>query len=145
VIFASQKSSTNLFIANQHLPRASCSQLLANGSCSRPLATCTQVVIARRVENTARQSPYHTLLVIASRAECTARQSHRPQLVRESCHCEPQRGEAISLQVARNPIANRSPHCVRDDNPNLVIAMERSDRSNLIASNTCFWITSLRS
>ena len=28
-----------------------------------------------------------------------------------SCHCEPQRGEAISLQVA-----NRSPHCVHDDN-----------------------------
>ena len=30
--------------------------------------------------------------------------------------------EAISLQVA-----NRSPHCVRDDNPEIVIAMERSD------------------
>ena len=72
--------------------------------------------LPRHVENTAQQSPYHTLLVIASRAECTARQSHRPRLVRESCHCEPQRGEAISLQVARNLIANRSPHYVRDDN-----------------------------
>jgi len=113
VIFASQKSSTNLFIANKHLPRASCSQLLANGSCSRLLATCTQVVIARRVEYTARQSHCHTLLVIASRAECTARQSHRPQLVREL---------ACNLSLRTNLPTN------------LVIAMERSDRSNLLAN-----------
>ena len=39
---------------------------LARGSCSRLLATCTQVVIARRAECTAQQSPYHTLLVIAN-------------------------------------------------------------------------------
>ena len=94
MIFASQKSSTNLFIANKHLPRASCSQLLANGSCSRLLATCTQVVIARRVEY-------------------TARQSHRPQLVREL---------ACNLSLRTNLPTN------------LVIAMERSDRSNLLAN-----------
>jgi hypothetical protein len=30
--------------------------------------------------------------------------------------------EAIYLQVASNLLASRSPHCVRDDNPELVIA-----------------------
>ena len=127
MIFASQKSSTNLFIANKHLPTN-----LAHSFLRMVLATCTQVVIARRAECTARQYPYHTLLVTrertcprilslrtvqkARRGNLLANRSPRRltrllamtsytafamtilNLPQVFCHCEPQRGEAISLQ-----------------------------------------------
>ncbi|MBQ5611854.1 MAG: hypothetical protein IIU83_09740 [Fibrobacteraceae bacterium] len=43
---------------------------------------------------------------------------------------------AMERSDRSNRLANRSPHCVRDDNPELVIAMERSDRSNLFANRS---------
>ena len=96
------------------LARSSCH---CYGTCSRflsvVLVTREQLVMARRAESTARQSTYHTLLVMARRVEYTAWQSHRPQLVRELAH------ESCSRFLS--------------------LAMERSDRSNLLASNTCFF------
>ena len=84
-------SLTHLFI---HLPRGSCYLRIPTGR-SNPIARylLSVLVIARRVEYTARQSAYQ-------------------------------------FYTYRTP---------------LVIAMEHSDRSNLFASSTCFWITSLRS
>jgi hypothetical protein len=53
------------------------------------------------------------------------------ELASGSCHCEPCRKQGVAITCRKffviamersdrsNPIASRSPHCVRDDNPEL--------------------------
>ena len=113
MIFASQKSSTNLFIAKKHLPET-CSRFLRM-VLARGFLPLAHKLSLRAVLNTRRGNLLTTrFLSLANELAHKPCHSRTPNGVKQS-HCK----QHLFLDYFATLVmtkANRSPHCVRDDN-----------------------------